>query len=103
MHAPLVVAVLAVLSQVGLGTTKVCSVDAYGAIGDGYSLDTAAIQRAANDCSKNGTLTFTAGKLYLSGTFKLSGSIRVLLPSNTTLLASGLVRHTPAALQLLEC
>ena len=94
MHAVIVALAcsLAALSPVCCALAKTCSVDAYGAIGDGVALDTAAIQRAADDCTSNGTLTFTAGKRYLSGTFKLSGSVHVTLPYNTTILASGLVR-----------
>ena len=96
MHAMIVaLAWLAVLSPVRFALAKTCTVDAYGAIGDGVALDTAAIQRAADACTSNGTLTFTAGKRYLSGTFKLSGSVHVTLPYNTIVVASGLVRsHT---------
>jgi hypothetical protein len=46
-------------------TSEVVSVDSFGAVGDGVTDDSAAIQAAIDSAPVGSTLTFTAGKTYL--------------------------------------
>ncbi len=60
------------------GTVPFFNVRDYGAIGDGKTLNTKAIQNAIDDCHKNG-----GGKVYLHKGIFISGTI--ILKSNVTL------------------
>ena len=61
----------------------------FGAIGDGETLNTQAIQAAVNVCSENGggTVHFPPGK-YLSGTIYLKDYVKLNLSSGAVLLGS---------------
>lgn len=61
----------------------------FGALGDGSTLDTAAIQHAVNDCAAcgGGTVYFPAG-VYLSGTLHLKSNITLNISASATLLGS---------------
>src|SRR4051812_35057850 len=61
----------------------------YGAIGDGKQLNSVAIQKAINDCSKSGggKVIFPAGK-FLSGTIALKDNVTIHLDKDAVLLGS---------------
>jgi polygalacturonase len=65
------------------------SVTRYGAIGDGATLDTAAIQKAIDDCSGSGggKVLFPAGR-YLTGTIQIKNGVTLHLDKGATLLGS---------------
>ena len=59
----------------------VCDVREYGARGDGQTIDTLAIQRAIDDCSKEGGVVVLSSGRYLSGTIVLRDRITLrILP-----------------------
>ena len=60
-----------------------------GAIGDGATLNTAAIQTAIDICSETGggTIQFPAGR-YVTGTIQLKDNITLRLDKNAVLLGS---------------
>jgi hypothetical protein len=61
----------------------------YGAVGDGTTLNTVAIQKAVDDCSKKGggKVIFPEGK-FLSGTIALKNNVTLLLQKGAVLLGS---------------
>lgn len=69
-----------------------------GAVGDGKTLDTVAIQTAVDNCGAKedgGIVEFEAGKSYLSGSLTIPSKVTLKLPKKTVLLAStqvGLLR-----------
>jgi polygalacturonase len=65
------------------------SITQYGAIGDGRTLNTTAIQQAMDACNKagGGKLIFPAGR-YLSGTIVLKDNVRIQLQKDAVLLGS---------------
>ena len=68
---------------------KVFDVREYGASGDGKTLDTAAIQKALDDCGKKGgTVRLPAG-IYLSGPITLRTKTTLQLDEGATLQATG--------------
>lgn len=70
-------------------TGKVFNVVDYGAVPDGKTMDTVAIQKAIDDCGQQGggTVRFPAGT-YLSGTLKLQSRMTLSLEVGATLLGS---------------
>jgi polygalacturonase len=63
----------------------------YGAVGDGVTLDTAAIQRAVNEAAAAGggaQVLIRGGRRYLIGTLELKGGIDFHLADNAELLVS---------------
>lgn len=60
-----------------------------GVVGDGMTLNTAAIQRAIDDCAASGgcTLRFPPGR-YLTGTIQIKSNVRLRLEEEATLLGS---------------
>ena len=67
----------------------VLNVMAFGVVGDGTTLNTAAIQQAIDTCSGSGggTLTFPAGR-YLTGTVRLKDGVTLHLEEQAVLLGS---------------
>ena len=60
--------------------------------GDGVTLDTVALNRAAVACASGGNVQFTKGKSYLSGPIVVNGTgVTVNIPSSTTVLQSNQV------------
>lgn len=66
----------------------------YGAVGDGTSLDTAALQAAVDACALagGGRVVFPPGR-YLSGTLFLKSDVTLFLAAGSTLLASADLAH----------
>src|SRR5579883_3004841 len=62
----------------------------YGTVGDGKTLDTQALQKAIDTCSKagGGTVVVPAGR-YLTGPLHLGSSMNLHLEKGATLLLSG--------------
>jgi polygalacturonase len=71
------------------GKTKVYSVNSFGAINDGKTLNTKAIQKAIDQCSRKGggIVTFDAGE-YLTGSLFVKKGVNLLIGKNVTLLGS---------------
>ena len=71
-------------------SSNVCDVRAFGAKGDGQSLDTAAIQSAIQSCAAQGggIVRFRAGT-YLSGSIQLESNITLDLQQGARLTGSG--------------
>ena len=70
---------------------RVFDVAKYGAVGDGKSLDTPAIQRAINEAAAyagKAQVLVRGGKKYLTGTLQLKGSIDFHLADDAELVAS---------------
>jgi polygalacturonase len=63
-------------------------VDSYGAVGDGVTTNTAAIQAAINACPSNGFVWLHNGT-FLSGTIFLTNNMTLFIDQTATLLGSG--------------
>lgn len=76
--------------------TKVFNVSDYGAIADGITLNTKAIQKAIDACalSGGGIVTFEKGK-YLSGSLYLKEGVNFEVPKGTMLLGSTNIEDYP--------
>ena len=68
---------------------RVFNIRAFGAVGDGIQLDTAAIQAAIDTCSAKGggTVLVPPGK-YLTGTLFLKSNVNLHVASTATILGS---------------
>lgn len=73
---------------------KDVDVTKYGAKGDSVTLNSVAIQKAIDDCSKSGggKVTFPAGK-YLSGTIVLKDNVTLVLRKNAIIVGSTSIDH----------
>src|ERR1019366_5400722 len=88
------------LAFASLAHAAVCDVTKYGAIGNGKSLDTAAIQKAIDAChaAGGGTVVFNNGK-FLSGTIFLKSNIKLRIETGTVLLGSTDIKETLFAVE----
>ncbi|MBD0724244.1 exo-poly-alpha-D-galacturonosidase [Flavobacterium sp. L1I52] len=68
----------------------------FGAVNDGVTLSTKSIQKAIDECSKNGggTVTFKPGK-YLIGSLFIKEGVHFNVPENVTLLGSENIADYP--------
>src|SRR5262249_26333778 len=85
-----VAAIALVSAQCAMAAGKVCDVKKYGAKGDGATKDTAAIQKAIDDCSAGkggGTVVLEPGT-YVSGPVLLKSNMTFELKKDATLLGS---------------
>ena len=98
--SPFLGAAMVFLSASGLQAATSCDVRAYGAKGDGKTKDTAAIQKAIDDCAqkKGGTVRLSAGT-YLSAPIVLKSNITLQIDKGATLLASTDRADYPAKLE----
>lgn len=70
-------------------STEVYAVEDFGAVGDGITVDTDAIQQAIAKCSTTGGFVgFQSGKTYLTGTLTLTSNAILRIAEGATLLAS---------------
>jgi polygalacturonase len=86
----LLVAVLLSAAVAGMaGPVRLIEATKMGAVGDGTTLNTAAIQRAIDGCSADGggTIRFLAGR-YLTGTIQLKDNVTLSLDDQAVLLGS---------------
>src|SRR3982074_2098371 len=84
------VAGLALAAQGALAAGKVCNVKQYGAKGDGTTKDTAAIQKAIDDCTAGkggGTVEVPSGT-FVTAPIVLKSNMTLHLASGATLLGS---------------
>ncbi|MGC2402013.1 MAG: glycoside hydrolase family 28 protein [Acidobacteriaceae bacterium] len=81
--------ILAMSNGLAIRAATVCDVSAYGAVADGKTKDTSALQRAINDCSARGggTVRLTRG-IFLSGPIVLKSHIVLDIEAGATLLGS---------------
>ncbi|MDH5440017.1 MAG: glycosyl hydrolase family 28 protein [Candidatus Bathyarchaeota archaeon] len=63
----------------------------FGAVGDGKTNDSAAIQKAIEECSEagGGRVLVPAGRIYLTGTFLLKSNVEFCIERGATVAASG--------------
>ena len=74
----------------------------HGAVGDGETYDTAAIQAAIEDCAahpEGGVVTFEENTRYLSAQIIVRNGVRLRIPKTTTLLAGLKVALPPYHMQ----
>lgn len=74
---------------------RVCDVKQYGAKGDGVTKDTAAIQKAIDDCATTGGEVLLEHGVFLSGTIALRSHITLDVDASATLLGSQDVADYP--------
>ncbi len=85
-----VAAVLALSAVPVLAAGKVCDVKKFGAVGDGKTKDTAAVQKAIDECTKGkggGTVEVPAGT-YVVAPISLKSNMTLHLAEDATLLGS---------------
>jgi len=72
-----------------MGADQMVDVTKVGVVGDGATLNTAAIQKAIDDCAAagGGTVSFPAGR-YLTGTIQIKSNVTLRLEEQATLLGS---------------
>ena len=86
--APLMAA-LGLPAKAAAARPRIVDVHAHGAVGDGRTLDTQAIQRAIDAAAAvHGRVLFRRGHRYLTGTLTLRGGIDLHLAGNAQLVAS---------------
>jgi polygalacturonase len=70
--------------------SKTYNVSDFGAVNDGITLNTQYIQKAIDQCSNDGggTVLFSGGGKYLTGTIYLKDNVTVYIENGTTLLGS---------------
>jgi len=85
----------------GMAWTKDIDARAYGAKGDGKTMDTVALQKVIDECSATGggEVRFTAGT-FLTGTLFLRDGVTLRLDASATLLGSASDRDYPTDLKL---
>lgn len=72
---------------------KTVNVRDFGAKGDGCTLDTVAIQSAIDACEKGDTLEFSGKGIFLCGTLRLKGDIKVYIAPDSEICGSRNLAH----------
>jgi polygalacturonase len=87
---PLALALAVATLPSQLYAQKVCDARAYGAKGDGATKDTAAIQKAIDDCASHGggTIKLSGSPVFVSAPLILKSNITLDIAEGTTLSAS---------------
>jgi len=84
---------LPLVRQGSISGLRLFNVTEYGTVGDGNTLDTAAINRAIDDCHKRGGgVAYVPPGVYLSGTVVLKSNVTLYLEAGATLLGSKRIR-----------
>jgi polygalacturonase len=85
----LILTILFLTASIRLAPAKTVDATKAGAVGDGAMVNTAAIQKAIDDCSADGggTIQFPAGR-YVTGTIQLKDNVTLHLDENAVLLGS---------------
>ena len=80
-------------------TSGIFDVRNYSALGDGKTINTAAIQKAIDQCTKDGggTVLLTGGGKFMSGTIYLKDNVTLNIDNGTTLLGSNKYRDYSTA------
>lgn len=75
---------------ISIGFSKDHHIESYGAIGDGLTLDTKAVQAAIDQCTADGggRVVIPSGKIYLIGTIYLKDHVTLYLENGALLKAS---------------
>ncbi|WP_372934411.1 glycoside hydrolase family 28 protein, partial [Mariniphaga sediminis] len=76
------------LSIVALGNDYACNILDYGAVSDGKTINTEAIQNAIDKCSEKGGMVIIPAGEFLTGTIYLKSNVTLHLSENSTLLGS---------------
>jgi polygalacturonase len=79
---------LAITVSVSASAEMVCNVKTYGAVGNGKTKDTAAIQKAIDTCAKNGGVVRLADGTFLTGPILLKSHITLEVDKDATMLGS---------------
>ncbi|SFR96587.1 Glycosyl hydrolases family 28 [Granulicella pectinivorans] len=87
----------------GQAFAKVCDVRAAGAVGDGKTKDTAALQKAIDECAAagGGTVQFKPGT-YLTGPIEVKSNITIDLQTGATILGSQERKDYPRRVEMRE-
>ncbi|MDQ7817393.1 MAG: glycosyl hydrolase family 28 protein [Melioribacteraceae bacterium] len=64
------------------------NVEDFGAVGDGVTLETNAIQRAINACSANGGTVYLPSGKYLTGSLQLKSNVDIYISAGAVILGS---------------
>jgi polygalacturonase len=68
---------------------KIYDVTSYGAVGDGKTDNSKAIQNAIDDCSKTGgTVYFPGNNIFMTGPFDLKSNVNLYVEAGTVILAN---------------
>ena len=68
--------------------TSIINIQAYGAVGDGRSLNTKAIQKAIDHCAANGGKVYIPSGDYLTGSLQLRSNVTIEISEGAILLGS---------------
>lgn len=84
------------LAQSHPATSSIISVADFGAVGDGRTYDTSAIQSAIDSCSASGChVVFPAGGVYLTAALRLKSGVILKIRPNATLLGGSRIEDYP--------
>ncbi|MFV0267804.1 MAG: glycosyl hydrolase family 28-related protein [Draconibacterium sp.] len=83
------------LSIVALGDDYACNILDYGAVSDGKTINTEAIQNAIDKCSEKGGMVIIPAGEFLTGTIYLKSNVTLHLSENSTLLGSTNISDYP--------
>lgn len=78
--------ILCFVCSLNLATAQLYDVTTYGAIGDGVTNNTVAIQKAIDECSKTGGKVYFPGGKFLTATLVLKTNVTLHISSNATIL-----------------
>jgi polygalacturonase len=101
MKKSCLMAVACAVLLTGNAFAKVCDVRAAGAVGDGKTKDTLAIQKAIDACGDGGTVAFKPGT-YLTGPIEVKSGITLDVQTGATILGSQDRKDYPRRVEMRE-